>query len=491
MDTQALIVATLTEAPSEELLAQLSSSTDVLEVRDDLIRGLDPDWLRAAFSGQLLYTLRSREEGGRSESSRERRHQRIAAAARHFDLIDLEVQRDISPDLLSAIQPGQRILSWHGPAASLASLQEILAQMSQQPARYYKIIPGADQPRQEMAPLALLHSAQRADLIAFASGSIGTWTRLIAPRMGAPVVYGAASGIPGAPGQLTVERLLRDFDLPRVSQVREIFGLVGSGIDHSLSPRLHNHFYRQLGLPYLYLPFEVQAFGDFWLEVVESGAFEELGFHLRGLSVTSPYKRIASAVGGACSPLVEWLGSANTLVCREGGVWEAESTDGEGVTIPLRAHLGSVEDENAVVIGAGGAGRAAVVALKTMGAKVTLVNRGEENGRRAARDLRVPFRSLEGFDPGETRILVHATPLGRALEDPLPISPGLLAKDAVVLDLVYQTATPTRLVQETRAAGRHAIDGREVLAAQAVTQFRLMTGHEMRFEEARQVVGLS
>jgi len=487
--TKTLIVATLTEAPSEERLAQLSASVDVLEVRDDLIKGLDPDWLRSAFSGQLLYTLRSRAEGGRSESSRERRHQRIAEAARHYDLVDLEVQRDISPDLLSTIQPGQRILSWHGPPSSLASLQEILAQMSREAARYYKIIPGADQPRQEMAPLALLHSAQREDLIAFASGSIGTWTRLIAPRMGAPVVYGAASDIPGAPGQLTVERLLRDFDVPRMGQVEEIFGLVGSGIDHSLSPRLHNHFYRRLGLPYLYLPFAVEAFGEFWLEVVESGAFEALGFRLRGLSVTSPYKRIASAVGGACSPLVEWLGSANTLVCHE-GVWEAESTDGDGVAIPLRARLGSIEGETAVVIGAGGAGRAAVVALRDMGAQVTLVNRSEEKGRRAARDLRIPYRSLQGFDPGETRIVVNATTLGRALDDSLPCSPDLLAKDAIVVDLVYRAAEPTRWVKETRAAGRQAIDGREVLAAQAVAQFRLMTGREMPFEEARQVVGL-
>jgi len=490
LKTRALIFATLTEAPTEERLAELSAGTDVLEVRDDLVRGLDPDWLRSAYSGQLLYTLRSREEGGRSESSGERRHQRIAEAVRHFDLVDLEMQRDLSPELLSAVQPGQRIISWHGPPSSLASLQGILGQMVGEAARFYKIIPGADQPRQEMAPLALLHSVGREDLIAFAWGPIGTWTRLIAPRLGAPVVYGSTGEVPGALGQLSVDRLLRDFDLPRMSQVQDLFGLVGSGIDQSLSPRLHNHFYRQLDLPYLYLPFHVEAFGEFWLEVVESGAFEELGFRLRGLSVTSPFKRIASAVGGACSPLVEWLGSANTLVCRA-GVWEAESTDGDGVTAPLRAHMGSVEGLSAVVLGAGGAGRAAVVALREMGAKVTLVNRGEERGRRAAEELRVPCRSLAGFDPGEARILVHATPLGRGLDDPLPVDPNRLAKDAVVVDLVYLSSQPTRLVQEVRAAGRHAIDGREILVGQAISQFRLMTGHDMSYEEAREIVGVT
>ncbi len=270
----------------------------------------------------------------------------------------------------------------------------------------------------------------------------------------------------------------------------ELFGLVGNGIEHSLSPRLHNHFYRRLNMPYLYLPFHVEAFGEFWLEVVESGAFEELGFQLRGLSVTSPFKRIASAVGGACSPLVEWLGSANTLVRRQ-GVWEAESTDGDGVTVSLQALLGSVEGLPAVVLGAGGAGRAAVVALRDRGAEVTLVNRGDERGKRAAAELRVPFRSLAGFDPEEARILVHATPLGRAADDPLPVDPARLAKDAVVVDLVYLPNQATRLVQETRAAGRQAIDGREVLVGQAISQFLLMTGHDMPHEEARQTVGLT
>ena len=471
-------------------MAELSASADVLEVREDLVKGLDPDWLRSVFSGQLLYTLRSREEGGRSESSGNRRHRRILEASRNFDLVDLEMQRDFSPALLSSIEPSQRIISWHGPPSSLVSLQGVLDQMSSEAARYYKIIPGAEQPRQEMAPLALLHSAGRQDLVAFASGRIGTWTRLIAPRLGAPVVYGATSDVPGAPGQLSVERLVRDFDLPRLAPVTELFGLVGNGIEHSLSPRLHNHFYRRLNMPYLYLPFHVEAFGEFWLEVVESGAFEELGFQLRGLSVTSPFKRIASAVGGACSPLVEWLGSANTLVRRQ-GVWEAESTDGDGVTVSLQALLGSVEGLPAVVLGAGGAGRAAVVALRDRGAEVTLVNRGDERGKRAAAELRVPFRNLAGFDPGEARILVHATPLGRAPNDPLPVDPARLAKDAVVVDLVYLPNQATRLVQETRAAGRQAIDGREVLVGQAISQFLLMTGHDMPHEEARRTVGLT
>lgn len=489
MSSKALIVATLTEPPDEERLARLSELAAILEVRADLVRGVEVEWLRSRFAGELLYTLRSRAEGGESEASPETRRRRLGEAARHYDLVDIEGQRDLGPGLLRAIRPEKRLISWHGPPSTLVSLQQVFAPFSEVEARYYKLVPAAEQPPQELAPLALLHSLRRRDLIAFASGRVGTWTRLVAPRLGAPVIFGSAGERPAVEGQPTVERLAGDFCLPDLPALEGLFGLVGADIDHSLSPRLHNVTYRQLGLPYLYLPFTVEAFGDFWLEVVESGSLQELGLELKGLSVTAPHKRIAAAVAGASSPLVEWLGSANTLIWHD-EVWEAESTDGEGVVDSLRQRGRDPAGRRAAVVGAGGAGRAAVVALRQAGAEVTLVNRDPERGRRAASDLRVPFRALAGLDPGGFEILVQATPLGRRPDDPVVVDPTRLRPEAIVLDFVYLPDRPTALVEAVRAAGRAAIDGREVLVAQAVPQFRLMTGREMPVDAARRLVGL-
>ena len=145
------------------------------------------------------------------------------------------------------------------------------------------------------------------------------------------MVFGSASHVPAASGQPSVAQLIVDYGLPDLRDVTRLFGIVGTNVAQSLSPRLHNHAYRHLGIDGLYLPFHVEAFGDFWLEVVESGTFDELGFELAGLSVTTPFKRVAVAVGGAVSPLAEWTGSANTLFKRE-GIWKADSTDGMGVT---------------------------------------------------------------------------------------------------------------------------------------------------------------
>jgi 3-dehydroquinate dehydratase/shikimate dehydrogenase len=204
--------------------------------------------------------------------------------------------------------------------------------------------------------------------------------------------------------------------------------------------------------------------------------------------VTLPHKEIAFAVAGAASPLASRLQAANTLV-RTRGVWEAESTDAEGVVEALRASGVGVASRRAAVVGCGGAGRAAAVGLAGARAEVTLVNRGAERGLAAARALGMPFVPLVELDPSRFDLFVHATPLGRSPVDELPLPVGRLPATAVVVDLVYADR-PTRLVAESRRRGLVAVDGREVLLRQAIPQLRAMTGGELPVELGRRVLGL-
>jgi 3-dehydroquinate dehydratase / shikimate dehydrogenase len=484
---RAHLVATLTTLPGDGFEADL---TDVawLEVRADLVGDLPPEPLRARFPGKLLYTLRSRSEGGAWEGSAERRKRRLLDAAERFDLIDLECARDLSPDLLKAIPAEKRVISWHGPAADLAGLKGIFEKVSAADALLYKMVPTASQSGEEIPPLLLLDSLKRRDVAAFAVGPIGAWTRLVAPRLGAPVVYGALGEVPGAPGQITIRRLREDFGLPALPPVQKIFGVVGNPVLHSLSPRLHNTAYRELGLPFLYLPFHAESFGDFWLEVIEGGALEQIGMPLRGLSVTSPHKEAALAVAAAPSPRAELIGAANTLVNPQ-EVWEAETTDPEGVVLPLSARGIDLATRRVAVVGTGGAGRSAAEGLVVAGAQVTLVNRSLENGQRAADLLKLPFVPLHEFRPSDFDLLVNATSLGRSAEDPLPFSVDSLRPGTVVVDLVYKDE-PTPLLAAAAARGLTVVDGREVLVYQALGQFRWMTGREMPLATALRIVGL-
>ncbi|HBL26206.1 MAG TPA: hypothetical protein DD490_05155 [Acidobacteria bacterium] len=484
----ATLVATLTTPPGEGFEAELA---DVawLEVRADLVGDLAPEPLRARFPGQLLYTLRSRAEGGAWEGSVERRKRRLIEAAERFDLVDLEAARDLAPEVLQAIPAEKRILSWHGPAPDLSGLKAVFEKMAATQARLYKLVPTASQPGEEIPPLLLLDALKRRDVAAFAAGPGGAWTRLVAPRLGAPVVYGALGDVPGAPGQLSLARLREDYGLPALPPVERLFGVVGHPVLHSLSPRLHNSAYRELGLPYLYLPFHVESFGDFWLEVVEGGALEQIGMPLGGLSVTTPHKEAALAVAAAPSPRAELIAAANTLI-NQRETWEAESTDPEGVVLPLQARGIDPATRRAAVLGAGGAGRSAAEGLAVAGAWVTLVNRSHAKGREAAERLKLAFAPFESFHPSAFDLIVHATPLGRAAADPLPFDVAACRPDCVIVDLVYKDE-PTALVRAAAERGLTVIDGREVLVYQALGQFRAMTGREMPLATALRIVGLA
>jgi len=490
---RATLVVTLTAMPEPAELGGLAAAA-WLEARADLAQDLDPAELRRRLPGRpLLFTLRSRAEGGAFDGSPERRRRRILEAAPAFDLVDLEAERDLAPELLAAIPPERRIVSWHGPATDPGGLAARFARMAAVPAGLYKLVPVAAQPGEELAPLLFLQALRRGDVAAFASGPGGAWTRLVAPRLGAPVVYGAMGGDAraGAPGQIPLARLVEDYGLPDLPPVAALYGIVGDPVAHSLSPRLHNGAYRALGLPALYLPFHTASFGDFWLEVVESGVLETLGLPLRGLSITSPFKAAALAVAGAESPRAGRIGAANTLVLRE-GVWEAESTDPEGVVLPLRARGIEPAGLRAAVVGAGGAGRSAALGLAQAGAKVTLVNRTPGRGEQAAADLHLPFLPLARFAPSPFDILVNATSLGRDPQDPLPFAVDALRPGAVVIDLVYDAdrAGPTRLLAAAAARGVQVVGGREVLLSQALGQFWLITGREMPAAIARRLLGI-
>jgi 3-dehydroquinate dehydratase / shikimate dehydrogenase len=472
-------------APSDSDL----EGVDWLEVRADLVGDLDASRLAKAFPGKLLYTLRCRAEGGAFEGSPERRKRRLLDAAKRFDLVDLEAARDLTPEILKAVPAEKRVLSWHGPATAVEGLKATFERMAGTPAALYKLVPTAAQPGEELAPLMLLQGLGRRDVAAFAAGPVGAWTRFVAPRLGAPVVYGSLGEAAGAPGQLSIERLGRDYGLPELPPVEALFGIVGNPVTHSLSPRIHNAAYRALGIPAAYLPFYTESFGDFWLEVVENGALEALGMPLRGLSVTAPFKETALAVAGAESPLAGLIGAANTLVWNH-GVWEAEATDPDGVVLPLRDRGIAIEGLEAAVVGAGGAGRSAAEGLAKAGARVTIVNRDGERGQKAAERLKLPFLPLSDLEPSRYDLLVNATSLGRGEEEPLPFSVDELRPGAVVIDLVYHLERPTRLLAEAAARGAVAIDGREVLIDQARGQFRMMTGQDLPTSLARQIVGL-
>lgn len=467
--SDAKLIATLSAPPNGELGA-LRAAVHGLEVQADLAGDLDAGWLRDRFAGELTYSLRRRAEGGAFEGSADERRRRLLAAARGFDLVEVG-EGDLEPELLAGIPPAQRLASWSGAVADAAGLQAAWERLSRTPARLYRLAVRTERPQAALGLLRWLRDLGRRDVTAFATGPGGTWTRLLAPRLGAPVAFGRLAGDGNGNGELTVAQLAADYGLPALPPLERIFGITGRAVSRSLSPRLHNAAYRELGLPALYLPFQVDGFEAFCREAV--AGLEELGWPLRGLTVTSPYKEEALSLAGEASFLARQAGSANTLL-RRGRAWRADTADAQGVVSVLTRRRIPLAGREVAVVGCGGAGRAAAAGLLQMGAQVTLVNRGRDRGDYASGLLGLPFVPLTRFRAGDFPLIVHATPL--AAESPFPVAD--LRPGAVVVELVYGAA-PTALMTATAAGGGVAIDGREVLSVEVRRQFRLMTGRRM------------
>jgi 3-dehydroquinate dehydratase/shikimate dehydrogenase len=432
--------------------------------------------LRNHFHGRLLYSLRSQSGSDNSLDNTEQRHHRLAAAAQDYDLVELESSTDLSESLLALIPVEKRLVSWHGAAVDLSRLQAIFARLSSVPARWYKLVSKASRMSDELSSLSLLKSLGRSDTIAYADGPLGFWSRLAALQLGSPGIFGLVPNGAPIPSEPSITKLIQDYGLPEITSIDELFAIIGNPVFHSLSPRLHNAAYRALGYKALFVPLQVESFAEFWHEVVQTNVLDRLGFPLKGMTVASPHKESARLTAKQVSPMANQGESAN-LIIRSNGHWEADTTDPEVIYQATRERSIQLMHRRAAVIGCGGAGRAIAAALAQSGARVTLVNRGAERGRHAAKLLQLPFVALSDFDADGYDLVVNATPVGRdSIEAPCKLDQ--LNTETAVIDLVYGS-NPTPLVSNSLAHGRTVIDGRDVLLTQVLRQFRLMTGREM------------
>ncbi len=272
-----------------------------------------------------------------------------------------------------------------------------------------------------------------------------------------------------------------------------LFGLLGHPVGHSLSPAMHNAALRALGIDAVYLAFDVPPRH---LPAALEGA-RALGSG--GLNVTVPHKERALALAAERDPRAHLTGAANTLVPVSGG-WRAHNTDVEGFSRALRDSLAfDPRGCRAWVLGAGGAARAAVVALAEDGAQEILVmNRNSNRAERLATELdgklpRAGIRAADlaafpaGASPGD--LLVGATPLGLRDDGGWPWDLGAVAPGLFVYDMAYRPSGETPLVEAARRAGHRAASGRSMLLHQGAAAFRLWTGRPAPLEAMAAALG--
>lgn len=259
-------------------------------------------------------------------------------------------------------------------------------------------------------------------------------------------------------------------------------GVAGWPVAHSRSPQMHNAALAAAGLAdwrYLRLPLPPELFA----ETVR--ALPALGF--RGINVTIPHKEAALALADRASADARAIGAANTLTFEAGGAIAADNTDAPGLLAALGPERGPA-GRTALVLGAGGAARAAVHALLGAGAAdVAVWNRTPERAARLAAELGA--RAVER--PGGADIVVNCTSVG--LQDPdatfkaLPLDVDSWGTGSLVVDMVYRDGG-TRLLDAARTRGARVIDGLEILVAQGAASFERWTGRTAPRQAMRDAV---
>jgi shikimate dehydrogenase len=201
----------------------------------------------------------------------------------------------------------------------------------------------------------------------------------------------------------------------------------------------------------------------------------------RGVNVTIPHKQAALALAGTASEAARAIGAANTLTF-EAGTIHADNTDAPGLLAALPV---APAGRTALVLGAGGAGRAAAWALKQAGAAdVAVWNRTPE--RAAALAAELGLRAVDGATAAD--IVVNCTSVG--LHEPeatfkaLPLRADSLSAGSLVVDMVYRTGG-TQLLEAARTRGASVVDGLEILVAQGAASFERWTGLEAPREAMR------
>lgn len=436
--------------------AAVSAGAEALEFRLDLLPKLPDDF---SFFRQKQITVAT----CRSKPDAERRELFARALEAGADYADIE---DDSP--LRTAFPGRTICSHHNFSGT-PDTREILRILHA--AAEFGVPKAAFMVRGPRDLLAITTAATEMKksgrpFILIGMGRAGMLTRVRAANLGSMLNYcSVRSGAESAPGQLTIKEAARLGCHPLV------LGLIGWPLEKTLSPAIQNAALEAAGVAGIYVVLPSPS--D---EVNLIPGIMRL-YEISGLNVTIPHKQAVLSILADRSPAAERIGAVNTIT----RAFRGENTDWLGVQAALAPH--NPPGKKVLLLGAGGAARAAAYYLHEAGAKLFIANRTEDKAGALAEEFGGTAVSVRDVRP-EYAIVVNASPVC-----PVPAE-QLFSPDTVVMDMVYPDSL---FLQSARKAGcAFVLSGKTMLLHQAAESFALWTGirpdilrMEAAFEEAK------
>jgi 3-dehydroquinate dehydratase / shikimate dehydrogenase len=407
------------------------------------------------------------------------------ASALGCQLVDVELQtaQKCKPAQLQKLRSRSAlVLSFHDFRGT-KKLDETLEKMRDFPADFYKIVSTATTLLDNVSMIKFLgREADNNSIVGMCMGEQGLISRVLGVRAGSVFTFASVSpGEETAPGQVTALELRSVYRIETVDAATRVYGVAGDPIGHSLSPAIMNAAFRRENVNAVYLALHAKTLKDLL------SCVREIPIH--GLSITMPYKEAILPFLDNTDSHTTKIGACNTVVRAQDGKLYGFNTDTSGVVRPLERRLSTLQDAKILVLGAGGAARAAIFGLKERGAEVFILNRSLAPAQKLAR--RAHARSIKRADLKKYAfdVIINATPVGMGNSRETPLQEKEI-NARYVFDMIYDPAE-TQLLKLAKQRGAQIIPGIEMFVHQAARQFEIWTGKPAPQDDMLQVVMLA
>ena len=407
--------------------------------------------------------------------------EKAAQAGCHLVDIELQTAEHTKPAQLKKLRAygAALIVSYHD-FESTKDLDAIFDRILPFQPEFIKIVSTAKTLADNVAMMRFLdHRRDEANLIGISMGEQGIISRVLGLRSGSVFTFAAAhAGEETGPGQIEARTLRETWRIDHIDASTKVYGVAGNPVRHSLSPLMHNIAFRRETVNGVFLPLQTTRINDLLTLVRE--------VPLHGLAITMPFKTDIIKHLAKTDALSEKIGACNTVVRAQDGKLYGFNTDVAAVIRPLERRL-PLRNAKVLVLGAGGAGRAAVFGLAEKGAEVFIWNRTAETAKKLARQAKAKTIRREQIVKSNFDVIINTTPVGMRGVKPASILEPKELNTRLVFDLVYNPID-TPLVRMAREKGLPVITGVEMFVHQGARQFEIWTGKPAPEEEMLRVV---
>lgn len=430
----------------------------------------------------VVITCRRPNDQGRWKGTEDQRQALLRAAiVAGVEYVDLE--EDVASKIRRYGQT-KRIVSHHDFDETPADLNDIHARLCKLDPDVVKIVTMANSAADVVRMLQLVSNAA-VPTVGFCMGELGVPSRILCGKYGSPFTYATFSSERElAPGQLSFDDMKNLYRYDQINAETKVYAVCGDPIAHSHSPRIHNAAFQQEGMNGVYLPLRI--FKDRFADTLDDLAW----LQIQGFSVTIPHKEAALKKIAFHDDPADDVGAANTLY-RLGDLWRAANTDYAAVLESVRLGLtrdgveAPLEGKRVLLLGAGGAARAAALGLSRAGCALTISSRTHARAISLAQEIGCQHIAWENRAAVGSDILVNCTPVGMTPNvDETPFQQNWLTDGMLVFDTVYNPES-TLLIKNARERGCRTVTGIEMFVRQAAAQFQLFTGKPAPLETMR------